>query len=130
MTAKIGVNDPCPCGSNKKYKKCYLKQDENCSLYLKEKDAKTVNEFPKTLQFVVDSLLRTSQDLHNLFYKTDADLEIISPLMQLIGIFTMIDVLGSYWYQYLNKTGSQSERFDEFVNNFCLVDTNKTFVQR
>ena len=27
---KIGMNDPCPCGSGKKYKKCcYLKQDQN-----------------------------------------------------------------------------------------------------
>lgn len=26
--AKIGRNDPCPCGSGKKYKKCCLKKDE------------------------------------------------------------------------------------------------------
>jgi tetratricopeptide (TPR) repeat protein len=26
--AKIGRNDPCPCGSGKKYKKCCLSQDE------------------------------------------------------------------------------------------------------
>jgi len=25
---KIGRNDPCPCGSGKKYKKCCLKKDE------------------------------------------------------------------------------------------------------
>ncbi|TRZ81795.1 hypothetical protein D4R86_02170 [bacterium] len=24
VEAKIGRNDPCPCGSNKKYKKCCL----------------------------------------------------------------------------------------------------------
>ena len=24
---KIGRNDPCPCGSGKKYKKCCLKKD-------------------------------------------------------------------------------------------------------
>jgi hypothetical protein len=27
MTKKIGRNDPCPCGSNKKYKKCHLDRD-------------------------------------------------------------------------------------------------------
>ena len=26
--AKIGRNDPCPCGSGKKYKKCCLASDE------------------------------------------------------------------------------------------------------
>jgi hypothetical protein len=25
---KIGRNEPCPCGSGKKYKKCCLKKDE------------------------------------------------------------------------------------------------------
>jgi hypothetical protein len=25
---KIGRNDPCPCGSGKKYKKCHLEADE------------------------------------------------------------------------------------------------------
>ncbi|HBN84048.1 MAG TPA: hypothetical protein DDZ89_09410 [Clostridiales bacterium] len=27
MGNKIGRNDPCPCGSGKKYKKCCGKQD-------------------------------------------------------------------------------------------------------
>lgn len=26
---KTGRNDPCPCGSGKKYKKCHLPQDES-----------------------------------------------------------------------------------------------------
>ena len=25
---KVGRNDPCPCGSGKKYKKCCLAEDE------------------------------------------------------------------------------------------------------
>ncbi|MCB0027804.1 MAG: SEC-C domain-containing protein, partial [Anaerolineales bacterium] len=25
---KVGRNDPCPCGSGKKYKHCHMKQDE------------------------------------------------------------------------------------------------------
>lgn len=28
---KIGRNDPCPCGSGKKYKKCHLGRDEGAS---------------------------------------------------------------------------------------------------
>ena len=27
-TAKVGANDPCPCGSGKKYKKCHMSKDE------------------------------------------------------------------------------------------------------
>ncbi|HEU4534723.1 MAG TPA: SEC-C metal-binding domain-containing protein [Polyangiaceae bacterium] len=29
---KIGRNDPCPCGSGKKYKKCCLAKDEQAAL--------------------------------------------------------------------------------------------------
>ncbi len=28
MTQKVGRNDPCPCGSGKKYKQCCLKQNK------------------------------------------------------------------------------------------------------
>ena len=35
---KIGRNDPCPCGSGKKYKKCcFGKLDRNNNIYLNSK---------------------------------------------------------------------------------------------
>ncbi len=30
--SKVGRNDPCPCGSGKKFKKCYLANDPGCTL--------------------------------------------------------------------------------------------------
>lgn len=33
---KVGRNDPCPCGSGKKYKKCCLEKDEEIALYSNE----------------------------------------------------------------------------------------------
>lgn len=30
--SKVGRNDPCPCGSGKKFKKCYLANDPGCKL--------------------------------------------------------------------------------------------------
>ncbi len=29
ISSKVGRNEPCPCGSGKKYKNCHLKLDEN-----------------------------------------------------------------------------------------------------
>ena len=29
---KIGRNDPCPCGSGKKYKKCFMQPNSGCKL--------------------------------------------------------------------------------------------------
>lgn len=33
MGNKVGRNDPCPCGSGKKYKKCCLEKDENVIVF-------------------------------------------------------------------------------------------------
>jgi hypothetical protein len=127
---KIGVNDDCPCGSGKKYKKCYKLSSEGCSVYVKEKHIKMSEEYEKICKEVTDSLLKTTTDLNQLFYKTPEDAEVVPPLMQLIGIFTVIDVLASYWYEYLGKSGTQSERFDEYVNTFCFTEKNQEFVGR
>ena len=29
---KVGPNDPCPCGSGKKYKKCCMQKDKNAGM--------------------------------------------------------------------------------------------------
>lgn len=36
MTKKVNRNDPCPCGSNKKYKQCCLKKDSQPARYTSE----------------------------------------------------------------------------------------------
>jgi hypothetical protein len=37
--AKLGRNDPCHCGSGKKYKACHLEQDEAATREAREKEA-------------------------------------------------------------------------------------------
>ena len=39
MIEKIGRNDPCHCGSGKKYKKCHLEKDEVVDRKQREKAA-------------------------------------------------------------------------------------------
>lgn len=39
MNATIGRNDPCHCGSKKKYKKCHLEKDEQKDRKEREKAA-------------------------------------------------------------------------------------------
>ena len=31
-TSKVGPNDPCPCGSGKKYKKCCMQKDKTSGM--------------------------------------------------------------------------------------------------
>lgn len=44
--SKVGRNDPCPCGSGKKYKKCCLDKTENVLPYQKYID-KSLEDYPK-----------------------------------------------------------------------------------
>lgn len=45
MTETVGRNDPCPCGSGLKYKKCCLKEEKEGITELSEE-----NEIPEDLQ--------------------------------------------------------------------------------
>jgi len=48
---KVGRNDPCPCGSGKKYKKCCLKKDraaKKSDLETAEEQSKWLKDYPKT----------------------------------------------------------------------------------
>ena len=127
---KIGRNEKCPCGSNKKYKECYLTDSENCTLYLKDRNTKISSKYEEVLRSVIERLRQTTWELDQLFYKTEGGREIIPALMQLVGIFTVIDVLGNYWYEYLGKTASTSKRFDEYLDSFCFTNKNKEFLGR
>lgn len=130
MPNKIEMNHPCPCGSEKKYKNCYVSKSEECAQYVQEHGKEISEKYTKIANNVTESLVKTSQDLNTLFYKTPEDKEVIPSLMQMIGVFTVIDVFGSYWFEYLGKHGTHSERFDEFINKFCFTSDNSEFVER
>ncbi|TSC76390.1 MAG: hypothetical protein G01um101429_1159 [Parcubacteria group bacterium Gr01-1014_29] len=47
--------------------------------------------------------------------------------VQLICVFTLIDVIANYWYEYLRKNGTQQERFLAWVKKYCLTDSNPEY---
>lgn len=54
---KIGRNDPCPCGSGKKYKKCCLSKDVP-DIYQCIKDTVAENGYPSKLSDTICAMLR------------------------------------------------------------------------
>lgn len=54
---KIGRNDPCPCGSDKKYKKCCLSKDVP-DIYQCIKDTVAKNGYPSKLSDTICAMLR------------------------------------------------------------------------
>jgi hypothetical protein len=114
----IGRNDLCPCGRNKKYKKCYGAESSDCTLYKKDNLKKQMSEHGKKEKTVTKSILEFTQELSNLFYKTEKGVYPVSSRMQLIGCFSIIDVLANYWFEYLGrKDGTPSLRFHEYINS-------------
>jgi SEC-C motif len=57
MMAKIGRNDPCPCGSGEKYKRCCLPRDEAAAAA--ERAAALGRE---TERFASEAAIRTEDD--------------------------------------------------------------------
>ena len=53
---KIGRNDLCPCGSEKKYKKCCLEKDEkdNISIGLNRNQSQRLDNYGITQNFIND----------------------------------------------------------------------------
>lgn len=45
----------------------------------------------------------------------------------MIVAFSVIDVLGSYWYEYLNRTGKTNERAMAWYDTFCASDENPEY---
>jgi len=63
--AKIGRNDPCPCGSGKKYKKCRLLQQDGAKRYPSKRKMRFIpvyTELDKLSNSVVDLIKENKLD--------------------------------------------------------------------
>ncbi len=49
--------------------------------------------------------------------------------IQMIITFSLIDILASYWFEYLEKTGTQQERFCLWYKTFCKTYRNKKYLK-
>jgi hypothetical protein len=58
---KLGRNDPCHCGSGKKYKKCHLEADEAKARAAAAAAERPVGASPEMLEFVAPMLEQTDR---------------------------------------------------------------------
>jgi len=127
MSNKPGRNDKCPCGSGEKYKNCYGRQLDTCGVYTSEVKTLTEKNHAEKDKMVFQFFGDTLEDIGTIFYKNEKELEVVSSRVQLIAIFTLVDVLASYWYEYRNQTGTPKERFTTWMNAFCFTHENIEF---
>ncbi len=107
---KIGRNDPCPCGSSKKYKYCYDRTSAQCSARLRENRFTMLDEHNKREKFIFHFFKDVIQETNIILLKTEKGSDQIPSRIQMIIIFSLIDMLGNYWYEFLGQNGKTNER--------------------
>ena len=119
---KIGRNDSCPCGSEKKYKNCYILKNENCTLFIKE-------EHESREKKVIEFLTKTSEEINYSIGNEVNGNPRIPQRARLSLIFVLVDILAVYWDKYCGFNNKESTYFKNWVSKFCLIDKNDAYVQ-
>ena len=121
-------NDPCPCGSGKKWKKCYGAPDNSlCPIKLRENREKMIKEHHVREKSVFNFFNDVLRETNIIMLKTKEGNDQISARVQMIIIFSLVDMVASYWYEFDGKTGRTSERPKEWYTNFCANVKNEDF---
>src|SRR3989344_1881859 len=72
-------------------------------------------------------LKEATEDIASVFATDSQKRNYTSERVQLVCVFTLIDVIANYWYEYLGRNGTQQNRFLEWVNKYCLTNTNPEY---
>ena len=119
--AKVGRNDPCPCGSGKKYKKCCFEKDQERLLHSSEVAGVTTEE----LEAMPEPFL-TLEKLQEMRGPKLARLhiEMLPPdlqrlLLERLSLFQQSDALLAAW----NKVGWREDL--AFVWDHCLFEAGQ-----
>lgn len=89
-----------------------------------EKKQKLGREHKKKDDLVFRFFRESMEDIGSVFAMDDKKRNYTSERVQLICVFTFVDVIASYWYEYLGRSGTQRERFLGWVQKYCLTNEN------
>lgn len=65
-----------------------------------------------------------------IYLKNDNNIDIIPLRIQMIIIFSLIDIFASYWYEYKGEVDGQKDRFISWYENFCRINKNKEYINK
>ena len=77
MPTKTGRNDPCPCGSGKKYKHCCLEKDQEAEHEKFARAASAVAEAAAAEKEAMQDRIKALEDAHELATASNAVIELI-----------------------------------------------------
>lgn len=122
---KIGRNDPCPCKSGKKYKHCYETDGSACVLFAYDQRVKMLQEHQGREDEVFRFFKEVTEETTVINLTDEKGNDRMPARIQMITIFSLVDVMGSYWFEYLDQTGRTNERAQVWYDKFCATDKNK-----
>lgn len=124
---KVERNGPCPCGANKKYKHCYGKEGSSCTLFIRDQKMLKINEHEKREKEVLSFFKEIMAEAEVVNLKDPNGNDLISSRIQMLVVFSIVDVLASYWYEYSGQTGKTNERAQKWYDAFCAIERNKHY---
>lgn len=67
------------------------------------------------------------EDIGSIFAIDDQKRNYTAERTQMICVFAFIDILASYWYEYLNQQGTPKERYLAWYQRYCINKDNKEY---
>jgi hypothetical protein len=68
------------------------------------------------------------QEINVINVKNDKSVDLVPSRIQLIIIFSLVDIMSNYWYEFRGASAGNKVKFCEWVNTFCLTKNNKKYI--
>jgi hypothetical protein len=94
---------------------------------MEEKKQKLWAEHPSKDNKVFRFFNEAVEDIGTAFRINESGKDLVAARVQLITVFTFIDVMANYWFEYLGENVTQQQRFNEWMNKYCLNEANTEY---
>ena len=116
--AKIGRNEPCPCGSGKKFKRCCLLKGAPLHGFTREERQRALS---KVESFVEKELVQEDEAAHDLFYaQWDDRLDQLDPIW-----IELSEAVYDMWFYFDYRLSGEVHVVNLFLDRNLQLDTGE-----
>jgi len=76
---------------------------------------------------VFDFFNGITSETDSIFLKNNDNTDVIPLRIQMVVVFSLIDIFASYWYEYRGEEKGQRERFTSWYDTFCRKKINSRY---
>ncbi len=84
----------------------------------------TLEEHSKKEKEVLAFFRQVMHEINNILITNSEGKDLISPRIQMVSIFSVVDMLASYWFEYKGLQGKTNERPMIWYDEFCAREDN------